>query len=439
MDVVTLSRIQFAATVIFHFLFVPLTLGISWLIAWWEIKYVRTNDEAYRRMARFWGKLFLINFALGVVTGITMEFQFGMNWSEYARTVGDIFGAPLAIEATAAFFLESTFIGLWAFGWKKLSKKAHAVAIVLVAFGTSLSALWICLANGWMQNPVGAVMRNGRAEMTDFGALIGNPYGWLTFGHTVVAGFVCAGFFVMGVSARHLLRKNETDFFRRSFRTAAIFALAASLLVAVLGDQHGVNAAKTQPAKLAAMESHWETAAGAPYTVLAWPDAKNERNAFEFLKIPKGLSLMSFHRGSAEVRGLKDFPAADRPPVWPVFLSFKLMVALGMLFILLAFLGWWKARKGKLEAGPKFLKIMLWAIPLPYLAIQLGWIVTEMGRQPWIVYGLLRTSEGVSKAVSAGQVGFSLAGFGIVYGLLGAVDIMLLIKYAKKGPEEVAR
>ena len=439
MDVVVLSRIQFAATAFFHFLFVPMTLGTSWLIAWWEVKFVGTNDETYRRMARFWGKLFLINFVLGVVTGITMEFQFGMNWSEYARTVGDIFGAPLAIEATAAFFLESTFIGLWAFGWKKLSKKAHAVAIVIVAFGASLSALWICLANGWMQKPVGAVMRNGRAEMIDFGALLGNSYGWLTFSHTLAAGFVCGGFFVMGVSAWHLLRKHETDFFRRSFRTAAVFALAASVLVAVLGDQQGVNVAKTQPAKLAAMESHWESTSGAPYTLLVWPDAKNERNVFAFLKIPKGLSLMSYHSGSAMVRGLKSFPPSDRPPVWPVFVSFRLMVGLGLLFILLAFLGWWKARKGRLEASPKFLRIVLWALPLPILAIQAGWIVTEMGRQPWIVYGLMRTSEGVSKAVSAGQVWFSLVGFIVVYGFLGAMDLLLLTKTAKKGPEEAVR
>ena len=352
MDALVLSRIQFAATAAFHFLFVPLTLGLAWLIAWWEVKYVRTNDETFRRMARFWGKLFLINFVLGVVTGITMEFQFGMNWSEYARTVGDIFGAPLAIEATAAFFLESTFIGLWAFGWKKLSPKVHAAAIGIVAFGASLSALWICLANGWMQKPVGAVMRNGRAEMVDFGALVGNTYGWLTFGHTLVAGFVCGGFFVMGVSAWHLLRKNETDVFRRSFRTAAVFALAASVLVAVLGDQQGVNVAKTQPAKLAAMESFWESMPGAPYTLLAWPDAKNERNVFNFLKIPKGLSLMSYHKGSAMVQGLKEFAPADRPPVWPVFLSFRIMVGLGGLFILLAGLGWWKVRKGRLETGP---------------------------------------------------------------------------------------
>jgi cytochrome d ubiquinol oxidase subunit I len=435
MDVVVLSRLQFAVTIMFHFIFVPLTLGLSWMLAWWEVKYVRTGDPVYLRMSKFWGRLFLINFALGVVTGITMEFQFGMNWAEYAKYVGDIFGAPLAIEATAAFFLESTFIGLWVFGWKKLSKKAHAAAIVLVAFGTSLSALWIMLANGWMQHPVGYTLRNGRAEMTDFWAMAGNSYGWNMFVHTLLSGFICAGFFVLGVSAYHLLRKNEIPFFKRSFRTAAVFALASSVLVAFTGDRQGVQVAANQPAKLAAMESHWETRTHAPYTILAWPDAKNERNFFEFLKVPSGLSLMSFHRAGAEVKGLKDFPPGERPPVWPVFLSFKFMVAFGLLFVLLSFLGWMKSRKDKLETSPFLLRLLVWAIPLPYVAIQLGWIVTEVGRQPWIVYGLMKTSDATSKAVGSSQVLISLIAFTLLYGTLGLVDILLLRKYAKRGPD----
>jgi cytochrome d ubiquinol oxidase subunit I len=434
MDVLTLSRMQFAVTIMFHFLFVPLTLGLSWLIAWWEWKFVRTGDEKFRRLAKYWGKLFLINFALGVVTGISMEFQFGMNWAEYARYVGDIFGAPLAIEATAAFFLESTFIGLWIFGWNKLSKKVHALSITLVAFATNLSALWIILANGWQQNPVGYALRNGRAEMTDFAALVGNPYGWSMFIHTLLSGFLCAGFFVMGVSAYHLLRKNESGFFRTSFRTAAAFALAASVLVAGTGDLQGVNVAKRQPVKLAAMESHWETRSGAPYTVFAWPDAKNERNVFEFLKIPKGLSLMAYHRGGAEVKGLKDFSPDIRPPVLPVFLSFRIMVGLGLLMVLLAFLGWLRGRKDSITSHTLLLRTLIWAIPLPYIAIELGWIVTEIGRQPWIVYGLMKTSEGVSKAVSSGQVWFSLGGFTLLYGGLAVADLILLKKTAKKGP-----
>lgn len=247
MDVVMLSRLQFAVTAGFHFIFVPLTLGLSLLVAFMETKYVRTGDEMYLRMTKFWGKLFLINFALGIVTGITLEFQFGMNWAEYSKYVGDIFGAPLAIEATLAFFLESTFIGLWIFGWDKISKKLHAASIWIVSIAASLSALWILLANGWMQKPVGYVLRNGRAEMVDFGALVTNSYGWSKFFHTVLAGYVVAAFFVMGISAYHLLRRNEISFFKASFRMAATFGLVTSLLVFISGDFHAVEVSTTQP------------------------------------------------------------------------------------------------------------------------------------------------------------------------------------------------
>jgi cytochrome d ubiquinol oxidase subunit I len=433
--VVGLSRLQFALTAMFHFIFVPLTLGLVWLVAWWEWKFVRTGDEKFLRMARFWGKLFLVNFALGVVTGIALEFQFGMNWAEYAKYVGDIFGAPLAIEATAAFFLESTFIGLWIFGWKKLSPKVHALSISLVAFGTALSALWICLANGWMQHPVGYALRNGRAEMTDFGALVFNGTGWLIFAHTLAAGFLTGGFVGMGVSAVPRLRKNEVPLFKASFRTGAAFALLASVLVIGTGDQQGVRVAKHQPAKFAAMEAQWETQAGAPYTVFSWPDRKNERNAFEVLKIPRGLSLMGFHSGSAVVKGLKDIPPEERPPILPTFLGFKLMVASGLLMVLLALVGWLKGKRGRLEAGPKYLRLMVWLIPLPYVAIQLGWVVTELGRQPWLVQGLMKTTEGASASLAPSQVLFSLLMFTLVYGALGVVDIYLMVKLSRKGPQ----
>ncbi|HNW43572.1 MAG TPA: cytochrome ubiquinol oxidase subunit I [Elusimicrobiales bacterium] len=436
METLALSRLQFAVTAMFHFIFVPLTLGLGWLVAWFETRYVRSGDSRYLSLTRFWGKLFLINFALGVVTGITMEFQFGMNWAEYSKYVGDIFGAPLAIEAMTAFFLESTFIGVWIFGWDRLSKRAHAGAMWIVAFATNLSGLWILLANGWMQHPVGYVLRNGRAEMTDFAALLLNPYGWLEFFHTIFAGWVTAGFFVMGVSAWHLLRRNQEDLFRRSFGAGAAFALASCLLVAAVGDQSAVNAAKNQPAKFAAMESVWETRTAAPYTLLAMPSLKGEGNAFEALKVPYALSLMAFHSPSAEVKGLNDFLPQDRPPVLPVFLSFRTMVGLGVLFILLSGAGLWLYRKEQLGRYPLFLKVMLFAIPLPYLAIQLGWVITEMGRQPWLVYGLMRTAEGVSKTVTPGQVWLSLGGFTLFYSALGIVDVWLLAKYARKGMEE---
>ena len=435
MDTLALSRLQFAVTAMFHFLFVPLTLGLGWLTAWFETRYARSGDENYLRLARFWGKLFLINFALGVVTGITMEFQLGMNWAEYSRYVGDIFGAPLAIEALGAFFMESTFIGVWVFGWDRLSRKAHAGAMWIVAFSTNMSALWILLANGWMQHPVGYVLRNGRAEMVDFKALLLNPYGWLEFFHTVFSGWVVAGFFVMGVSAWHLLRKNQEELFKKSFGAGAVFALASSLLVAGVGDMSAVNAARNQPAKFAAMESVWETRTAAPYTLLVVPRLNGEGNAVEALKVPYALSLMAFHDPHAEVKGLKEFPPQDRPPVLPVFLGFRTMVALGALFILLSALGVFLWRKDLLGRYPLFLKAMLFAIPLPYIAIQFGWLVTEMGRQPWAVYGLMRTAEGVSKTLAPAQVWLSLGGFTLLYSALGAVDFWLLAKYARKGME----
>jgi cytochrome bd ubiquinol oxidase subunit I len=435
MDTLDLSRLQFAMTAMFHFLFVPLTLGLGWLVAWFETRYAFYGEEDGLRLARFWGKLFLINFALGVVTGITLEFQLGMNWAEYSKYVGDVFGAPLAIEGMAAFFLESTFIGVWILGWNRISKKAHAGAMWIVAFATNMSALWILLANGWMQRPVGYILRNGRAEMVDFWALLTNPYGWLEFFHTVFAGWVIAGFFVMGVSAWHLLRKNQESLFKRSFGAGAVFALVSSLLVFLVGDMSGVNAAKHQPAKFAAMESVWETRTAAPMALLTVPRLSGEGNAVEALKIPYLLSLLAFHDPHAEVKGLNDIAPQDRPPVLPVFLSFRAMVGLGMLFILLSGLAVWLWYKERLDQYPLFLKVMLFAIPLPYIAIQLGWIVTEMGRQPWAVYGLMRTADAVSKTVTPGQVWLSLVGFFVFYSALAVVDVWLLAKYARKGME----
>lgn len=433
MDTLMLSRIQFAVTAMFHFLFVPLTLGLSLLVAYMELKYVRSGERMYLDMTRFWGKLFLINFALGVVTGITLEFQFGMNWAEYSKYVGDIFGAPLAIESTVAFFLESTFIGLWIFGWQRVSKRVHLLAIWIVAVATNLSALWILLANGWMQHPVGFEIRNGSAEMTDFAAMLLNPYGILKFLHTVFSGYVVAAFFVMGVSAYHLLRRHQPEFFRTSFRIAATFGLAASLLVFISGDFHAAEVAKTQPPKFAAMEAVWDTQQAAAYHFLVVPDVDRERNRIEALGVPKLLSLLAFHDGNAEVKGLKDIPKEERPPVFPTFAGFRLMAGLGMLFMLLAFIAFVLSRGKRIETSSPFLRIMLYSIPLPYIATQLGWIVAEVGRQPWIVYGVLKTADGVSLSVSPGQVWASLIGFTLLYGFLAVVDVCLLTTFAKKG------
>ncbi|MDA8427995.1 MAG: cytochrome ubiquinol oxidase subunit I [Geobacteraceae bacterium] len=435
MSVVTLSQLQFAATGMFHWIFVPLTLGLSIMTAWMETKYVTTGDETWLRMTKFWGKLFLINFALGVVTGITMEFQFGMNWSEYSRYVGDIFGAPLAIEATLAFFLESVFIGVWIFGWNKISKKTHLVSIWLASGATNVSALIILLANAWMQKPVGYVIRNGRAEMNDFMAVLTNDYGWIKFVHTLLSGYALAAFLIMGVSAWHLLRKNENDFFVRSFRMAAVWAFVASIGVGITGDMHAVEIARVQPTKFAAMESQWETKRGVGMNLLLFPNVSRECNSIEEICVPNALSLLAFHDPNAEIKGLKSFPPELRPPVLPVYLSFRSMAGLGTLMILLSLAGIILSRRQRFIEYRTFLTLMVCAIPAPYLAEQLGWLVAELGRQPWIVYGVLKTSDAVSKSITSTQVILSLIGFTVLYGMLGAIDIFLLVKYAKKGPD----
>ncbi len=433
MDALLLSRIQFASTTMFHFLFVPLTLGLSILVAYMESRYVKTGDETYLRMTKFWGKLFLINFAVGVVTGITLEFQFGTNWSQYSAYVGDIFGSLLAIEATAAFFLESVLIGVWIFGWKKLSKKAHARTMWLVAFGSNLSAIWILIANAWMQSPVGYTIRGGRAELMDFGSVVFQKFAIVKFLHTASSAYTLAAFFVMGISAYHLLKKKNVDFFTRSFRTGLGFGLIFSLMVFIVGDINGVVVAQKQPTKLAAMEALWNTEKGAPIYLFAWPDQEKQENTIEIGRIPGALSFLVKHDLNAEVQGLKDFPKDEHPPVLLTSFAFKGMVGLGTLFILLTLYGWFK--RNKLLESRGYLKLMMWAIPLPYLAIQLGWIVTEFGRQPWIVYGMLKTSDAVSPVASS-QVLTSLVAFIVVYSLLGIAGFTLIIKNARKGPQD---
>jgi len=434
MDVVFLSRLQFAAATLFHFLFVPLTLGLSVMVAIMETRYARTEDPVYLEMTRFWGKLFLINFALGVVTGITLEFQFGTNWSRYSAYVGDVFGSLLAIEATAAFFLESTFIGVWIFGWKKLSKKAHAAVMWLVAGAGNLSAIWILTANGWMQNPTGYTLRNGRAELADFSAVVFNQFGILEIFHTVPAAFVLSAFFVMGISAYHLLRRQHMEFAFKSFNIGLVFGLIGSLVVLIEGDLHARHVTEVQPAKLAAMESHWETRTHAPIYLFAVPDEKNERNVIQIGAIPGILSFLGHHDFNASIKGLKDFPKNERPPVLLTFIAFRLMVGLGFYFVAVMIIGFF-IRKKLLE-NAWFLKLMLYSIPLPYLAIEAGWVVAEVGRQPWIVYGLMKTSDAASP-IAASQVGVSLVAFILVYGLLCIVGYYLIFKNARKGPEPV--
>ncbi len=435
MDPVFLSRLQFAATTMYHFLFVPLTLGLSVLLAIYETKYVRSGDEDYLKLTKFFGKLFLINFALGVVTGITLEFQFGTNWSRYSEYVGDIFGSLLAIEATAAFFLESTFIGIWIFGWNKISPKAHAAVMWLVAIGGSFSALWILIANSWMQHPVGYVMRNGRAELDNFFAIVFQKFALIEIVHTLSSAYIYGSFFVLGVSAYHILKKNQTELFMKAVKIALVLGLVSSIVAAISGDLHGTHLAEVQPAKLAAMESHWETSTNAPIIMFALPDEENEKNSIEIGKIPGLLSFMATHDFNKSVKGLKDFPKDERPPVLITSIAFKLMVGLGTFFPLFTIFLWIKRKK--ITESPLLLKIMVAAIPLPLIAIEAGWVLAEVGRQPWIVYGMMKTSDAASP-IAGSQVLVTLIGFVIVYGLLGVAGFYAMFKHAVKGPQDAA-
>ena len=445
MEQLLFARWQFAITTVYHFLFVPLTLGLSILVAILHTQYYRTNDFKYRKMTKFWGKLFLINFALGVATGIVQEFQFGMNWSEYSRFVGDIFGAPLAIEALAAFFIESTFLGIWIFGWDKLPKLVHLISIWLVAFASNLSAFWILVANSFMQNPQGFVLNNGRAEMVNFFDLITNPYVWHQFPHVVTAGITTAGFFVMGISAWHLAKKHEVAFFQKSFKYAVVYGLIGVLAVCTIGHMQGQFLMDVQPMKMAAAEAHWETEDPASFVAIAAIDEEAGENKFA-IEIPYMLSFMTYNSFSGEVTGIHDLQAQYEeqygegnyiPQVTPLFWSFRAMVGAGCLMALLALVGLVLLKTGKLQNNKVYLKIMLFAMALPYIANTTGWLITEMGRQPWIVYGLQKTAEAVSTVVPAGYVLISMVGFTLIYGILAVVDVRLIVKYAKKSPEEL--
>lgn len=446
MSEVLLARWQFGITSIYHFFFVPLTLGLSVLVAIMELMYVRTGQDLYKGMAKFWGKLFLINFAMGVVTGIVQEFHFGMNWSEYSRFMGDIFGAPLALEALTAFFLESTFLGLWVFGWDRLSPKLHALAICLVAFASNLSAFWILVANSFMQSPTGFILRNGRAEMSDFGALLTNPYVFHQYPHVVLSGLVTAGVFVSAISAWHLLRRSQLVFFRSSLAMGVVCALSASLAIAASGHLQTQYIGKVQPMKLAAVEALWDTTSGAPFSLFASID-QGARSNTAVVAVPGALSMLAKNSPDAVVAGMnqieQDYIAKYGkgdflPPVVPLFWSFRIMVIAGGWMILLLVPAAWLLRRSKLEDNPLLLKLLLYSLPVPYIANSTGWFVAEAGRQPWIVFGLQRVEEGVSTAVGAGSIWVSLLGFTLVYGVLAVIAAGLMKKYAIAGPVTVA-
>jgi cytochrome bd ubiquinol oxidase subunit I len=444
MGALELARLQFAVTTIYHFLLVPLSVGLVYLIAFMQTVYVIKQDEKYKRMAKFWGKLFLLNFAVGVVTGIMQEFQFGMNWSDYSRFVGAVFGGPLAVEALVSFFLESTFLGIWIFGWDRLSKRAHLASIWLVAVGTTLSALWILSANAFMQTPVGYALRNGRLEMTDFFELLGNPQLWVEFPHVIFGALATGAMFVTGISAYKLLKKQQLDLFSASFRMGIFVAVVASLLTALSGHSQAQFLMKSQPMKMAASEALWETTGeSAPWTVFATINPETKQNGLE-LQIPHALSILTYNKWTGSVPGMNELqaeytekygPGNYIPPVRTTFWSFRIMVFAGTLMIVLGLIGSYAVWRDRIESYSRYLRWMIPAIALPYIANTSGWIMTEVGRQPWIVFGLQRTEDGVSPLVSTAMVATTFIGFTLIYGILAAVFVYLIVRFVRQGAD----
>ncbi|MBM3858301.1 MAG: cytochrome ubiquinol oxidase subunit I [Verrucomicrobia bacterium] len=437
MNVEILARAQFALTVMFHYLFPPLTIGLGGLLVLMEWRYLRTGDPLYESLTKFWTKIFALNFALGVATGIVMEFQFGTNWASYSRYVGDIFGSALAAEGIFAFFLESVFLGVMIFGWNKVSKRMHFFSTCMVALGAVLSSVWIIVANSWQQTPAGFVIRNGRAELTDFAAAVFNPSTVHRLVHVWIGAYILAAFFVMGVSAWYILKNRHVEAAKTSFRLALVMGLVASLLAPLSGDGHGRNVAQYQPAKMAAMEGHFVTGTGAtPIYLFGFPDVKSQ-TVKGGVAIPGLLSFLVHRDFKTPVTGLDKFPRADWPPVALTFQTFHAMVALGLLFILLTVAALFWRWRGTLFEKRWLLWVFVLAVPLPYLANQLGWVAAEVGRQPWVVYGLLRTGDALSKSVTAGQVLGSIIMFGVIYALLFAVWLYILLDKIRQGPEPV--
>lgn len=440
-----LARWQFGITTIYHFLFVPLTIGLSVIVASLQTAWHRTGRTEYLRATKFFGKLFLINFAMGVVTGIVQEFQFGMNWSDYSRFVGDIFGAPLAIEGLLAFFLESTFLGLWIFGWDRLPKRVHLACIWLASIGTMLSAYFILAANSWMQHPVGSVVNDatGRAELKDFGAVLTNSTAVGAFAHTLTACFVTAGVFVLAISAWHLRKGSHTEVFRPSIRVALVTLLIGSLGVVVSGDMQARLMTEQQPMKMAAAEALYDTVAPASFSLFTVGTLDGSQEVWS-LRVPRVLSFMATGSFDGTVEGIHDLQARSEqtfgpgdytPSIPTTYWTFRLMIGFGVLAGLLSVVGLWLTRRRATRPIPRwFLTSSIVALFLPFAANTAGWVFTEMGRQPWLVFGMLRTADGVSPAVSTTSVWISLVVFTLLYGALAAVEVGLMLRYVKAGP-----
>ncbi len=438
MDVLILSRIQFAATVAFHYIYPPLSIGLGVMLVLFEALWLKTQNPLYHQLARFWTKVFALTFAIGVATGIVMEFEFGTNWANYSRYVGDVFGSALAAEGIFAFFLESGFLAVLLFGWDKVGPKLHFFATCMVCLGAHFSAVWIVVANSWMQTPAGFHIVEGpngpRAEITDFWAMVFNPSSMDRLFHTLCGAWQAGAFLVVSVSAWYLLKNRHTNFARASLKGGLAVALVASLLQLVSGHSSAVGVAKNQPAKLAAFEGLYETTSNAPLTIIGWVDEKAEKTVG--LAVPGMLSFLAHNDTSKPVTGLREFKPEDRPPVLWSFLFFHGMVGLGMLMIMIALAGVFFYWRGTLFAQRWLLWLLVLSVLGPQLANQFGWFAAEVGRQPWIVQGLMRTSEGLSAKVTANMVVGSLVLFTFIYFLLFAVFVYLLNDKIQHGPDD---
>ncbi len=439
MDAVFLARLQFGLTAGFHFLFPPTTLGLTLLVVIIETLYGRTKNEVYRRLSVYLVKILGTVFVMGVASGIALEFAFGNNWAAYSRTVGDIFGAPLAAEAVFSFFLESVFLGILVFGRDRVSARTYRLSAVLVFLGAHLSGLWIIIANSWMQTPAGFRMEGGRAVLSDFWQAALNPSTVVRFVHTILGGWTTGALVAMAAAAWLILKRRSAaaDTAARLMKPAlAVFAVSAVLQLGS-GHAHSMQVTRNQPEKMAAFEAQWKTMEGAPFTVFGIPDEKNERTRLA-VRIPKMLSWLVHLDPEGKVLGLDEFPKDERPPVFLPFAGYHLMILFGLLFILMGVWGLWLQARKRLTSSRFYLKLVLVAVPLPYLANELGWIAAEVGRQPWAVYRVLRTSEAVSAVVPAGNILFSIALFSLIYALIGVAGLMVILRTIRRGPGEPA-
>ena len=445
MNALDLARWQFAITTVYHFLFVPITIGMGFVVAGLQTAWYRTKKEKYLRATKFFGKLFLINFAIGVVTGIVQEFQFGMNWSSYSRFVGDIFGAPLAMEGLLAFFLESTFLGLWIFGWDRLPKKIHLATIWIASVGTLLSAYFILAANAWMQHPVAyrINLEKNRAELTSIVEVLTQKTAVVTFLHTIPSAAFTAGAFVAGISAWLMLKKKDVEMSRPTLKLGLVTMLISFVAITVSGDAIGKVMTEQQPMKMAAAEALYETTDSAPFSLLTIGTLDGSRPVFQ-IDVPSVLSFLATGDFSSTVQGVNDLQAkyevefgpGDYTPNIPLaYWSFRLMIGFGALAVLFALITLWRMRRGgSLPKGRWFLPAMISLPFMPLLANSFGWIFTETGRQPWAVFGLIRTEDGVSQVVSAGAVLFTMIVFTLLYGVLAFIEVGLVLKVIKNGP-----